>query len=555
MPDWKKIVGEKLGTLPLGNGRRDEVIEELAQQLESAYEEALAEGSDEREAMCRSMAQFQDWEKLRSQVFLSVEGTRLPVWEQNGFFAPRRRPVWIALVLTLTLIATPTFRQAFQIVPILGTYQEPLSSRIFSESDLRSVERSGDKEKYARALAFVALHSPKEDDLRAMHAAEKAIALDPELTWISAKVSHATYMIPGHDPHPWIERLKAWDPDNEFPYLLEADANVQWWEPPWAQYGATPAGLRHALAGEPRWRIPMERAFAAPRLDFYEARQFALDRQVLEERGFDRPDMLLAAQWSGARPDLIPINLYEGIQMDDLGEPAEKAGRTDDALAAYWSVVRFADRLKAAPTDITELWANKLQRDAYHRLLRLFDSNGRTREAAAVESALAMLPRYSNVRGRADSFRESTGRRSAQVILVSAVFVAILGSATALWLAFVIALRWKRSADSLGRLLNRLASPLSFAPPALVLASVALFLGYYPYACSLAQIHSFQELEYGYLPVLMSLYNLTPVGNLNDVWLSHMFWPAIWSAFVALVGLCLLWWVRHRARPDRSEAA
>jgi hypothetical protein len=36
MPDWKRIVREELGTLPLGNGRREEVIEELAEQLASA---------------------------------------------------------------------------------------------------------------------------------------------------------------------------------------------------------------------------------------------------------------------------------------------------------------------------------------------------------------------------------------------------------------------------------------------------------------------------------------------------------------------------------------
>jgi hypothetical protein len=181
-------------------------------------------------------------------------------------------------------------------------------------------------------------------------------------------------------------------------------------------------------------------------------------------------------------------------------------------------------------------------------------SKGRTREAAAVESALAMLPRFDyNRSGSADSSREATGRRSGQVILVSTVFVKVLGLATVLWLAFVIVLRWKQNADSLGRFLNRLASPLSFAPPALVLASVGVFLGYYPYARSIAEIHSYQELEYGYVPVLMGL-DLTPLGNLNEVWLSHMLLPSIWSAFVALVGLCLLWWVRHRGRPDRSDA-
>jgi hypothetical protein len=87
MPDWKKIVREKLGSLPLTNGRRDEVIEELAQQLESAYEEALAQGIHEQEAMRGSLDQFKDWENLRNEVFQSVEGTHLPIWEQSGIFA------------------------------------------------------------------------------------------------------------------------------------------------------------------------------------------------------------------------------------------------------------------------------------------------------------------------------------------------------------------------------------------------------------------------------------------------------------------------------------
>ena len=209
MPDWKRIVGDKLGTLPLRNGRRDEVIEELAQQLESAYEEALAKGSDKEEAMRCSLAQFKDWEKLRSQLFLSVEGTRLPVWEQNGFFAPRRMPVWIALALTLLLLAIPSFRQALAILPVPGSDLTSWGSRVLSEKELRRIEQSGDKQKYARSLAFVALHSRKEDDLRALHAAERAIALDPQLTWISAKVSHATYQDPGYDPHPWNESRKS----------------------------------------------------------------------------------------------------------------------------------------------------------------------------------------------------------------------------------------------------------------------------------------------------------------------------------------------------------
>lgn len=553
MPDWKKIVREKLGTLPLTNGRRDEVIEELAQQLESAYEEALAQGINEQEAMRRSLAQFKDWEKLRHEVFQSVEGAHLPVWEQSGFFAPRRLPVWIALGVSLLLLALPTSRQALEILPVPGSYPDPLSPQIFSDKALSRIEQSGDKEKYARALAFVAFHS--SNDLRAMHAAEKAIALDPRLTWISAKVSGATNVLhPSYDPHPWIERLKAWDPQNGFAYMLEADANVHYWEPPWSKYGGAPLpDLRSTLATEPSWRLPMDKAFAAPRLDFYEAQLFALNRQVLQEQAFDRPDMLLAAEWSQPVPSLSTINFYEEIQLQDIGEAAERAGRTDEALAAYWSVVHFGERLGASSMGIAQIISNKLRRDAYKRLVPLLRSKGRAGEAAAIESALAALPPfdYSFVRPGYLSV-EATARRSARVIVISAVFVAVLGAATVLWLIFVIALKW--NADS-SRPLNRLASPLCLASPALLLASIALFLGFYPYARSIAQFHSYKELEYGYAPVLMGVYDVMRFGNLYDVWLTQMFWPVVWCAVVAFLGAGTLWWVRSRPHPDNPDAA
>ncbi|HKW62512.1 MAG TPA: hypothetical protein VJN89_08215 [Candidatus Acidoferrum sp.] len=550
MPDWKKIVREKLGTFPLTNGRGDEVIEELAQQLESAYEEALAQGINEQEAMRRSLAQFKDWEKLRSEVFHSVEGTRLPLWEQNGFFSPRRWPVWIALGLSAVLFALPTSRQALEIIPLPGSYPSPLGVPVFSDKELNRIDQSGDKGKYARALAFVALHSNDKDASRAEQAAEKAIAIDPQLTWISVKFITSSLFVPAIDARPWIERLKTWDPQNGFVYLLEADVSVRYWEPPWSKYGGA-EDLRSALAAEPRWRVPMDKAFAAPRLDFYEAQFFALNRQVLQERGFDRPDMLLSAEWAEPVPHLLTINLYEDIQLKDIGEAAEKAGRTEDALAAYWNMVRFGDRLGVPSVEITQIYSTGLRRDAYNHILALLRSKGRTEEAARVESFLATIPsRYSSP----ISSVEATARRSARIILISAVFAALLGVATFLWLISVVALKWETDIG-VSRLLNRVASPLCFAPPALLLASIALFLGFFPYAQSIAQFHSYKELEYGYAPILMGVYDVTRFGNLNDVWLSHMFWPVVWCAAVALLGACVLVWVHSRPSPDRPGAA
>jgi hypothetical protein len=546
MPDWKRIVREKLGTLPLSNGRPDEVIEELANQLESAHEEALREGHDEQEAIRRSMAQFQDWEKLRGQVFRAVEGRRLPIWEQNGVFAPRRVPVWIALALTLVLLAIPSFRQALGVLPVPGNDPTDWAARVFPEKKLRRIERSGDREKYARALAFVALHSPKQDDLRALDAAEKAIALDPGLTWISAKVSHATYSFPGYDPHPWIERLKAWDPENGFPYLLEADANVHWWELPRTKSGATPGGARRALAAEASWRIPMEKAFAAPRLDLYSAEQLALDRRVLEEQGFDRPDVLMVGLWSRPMPDLVAVNLYVDFLLNDVGENARKSGRIDDALAAYRSVARFGERLQSVSYYPWQLLpATKYRKDAYEKMASLGERQGRTERSAELRSTPAsQTPRFSMANGVVEE-------RSAHVVQLSAVLASLLFVATVAWLMALGVLRWR---PNLSSLLNRLASILCAAPVLLLLSSWALFLGYYPYARPIAEYASIEELQGSFGQFFMGLYGFPDLGAFTEVYLPRMLWPSIWCALVALVGACSLWLVR-RLHPIHADEA
>lgn len=548
MPDWKKIVREKLGRLPLRNGRREEVIEELAEQLESAYEEALARGSNEQEALGRSLAQFEDWEKLRSQLFQSVEGTRLPVWEQNGFFAPRRVPVWIALALTLLLLAIPSFRQALGILPVPGSDPTSWGSRVFSEKELRRIEQSGDKQKYARALAFVALHSPKEDDPRAMHAAERAIALDPQLTWISAKLSHRTYANPGYDPHPWIERLKAWDPQNGFPYLLEADANVRWWEPRLAN--ATKGSVRPALAAEPRWRVPMEKAFTAPRMDFYSARQFTLDRQVLEDQGFDRPDVLILGMWSQTMPDFVAMNFYVDTLVKDVAGKAAESGRTDDALAVYESVARFAERLESASSYNWQLlYAAKYRKDAYQNMIPLLRRQGRTEQAAELESTLAAL---SETGMKRPSFLPNVAEeRSAHIVQLSGLSVYLLLVVTVAWLLALGALRWK---PNLIPGLDRLASILCVAPVLLLLSSLALFLSYYPYARPIAQYVSVEELHEGFGPFFMGVYGFPGLGAFMEVYLPRMLWPSIWCALVALVGACSLRLVR-RLRPIHPDEA
>ncbi|HEX8149526.1 MAG TPA: ABC transporter permease [Pyrinomonadaceae bacterium] len=73
MPDegksqWVRLVRARLAPLGLDGPREAEIVEELAEHLEAAYEESLALGRTEEEARSDALAQFQDWRLLECEV-------------------------------------------------------------------------------------------------------------------------------------------------------------------------------------------------------------------------------------------------------------------------------------------------------------------------------------------------------------------------------------------------------------------------------------------------------------------------------------------------------
>ena len=66
MPDWPGYVRERLPPLPVSPPREREIVAELAEQLEQAYQEALAVGADAADARRRAEAEIADWPALAS---------------------------------------------------------------------------------------------------------------------------------------------------------------------------------------------------------------------------------------------------------------------------------------------------------------------------------------------------------------------------------------------------------------------------------------------------------------------------------------------------------
>jgi len=64
MPDWEKLVSDRLAQLALEERERQEVIAELAGHLEEIYEGSRGKGASHDEAIRRALQQVDDWKKL-----------------------------------------------------------------------------------------------------------------------------------------------------------------------------------------------------------------------------------------------------------------------------------------------------------------------------------------------------------------------------------------------------------------------------------------------------------------------------------------------------------
>lgn len=537
MHDWKELVRVRLAPLPLESARRAEIIEELSQQLEDAYKEALLGGASEPEAVRRSLAQFNDWEGLRKDVFRAVKAEELPVWQQRGILSPKHPWVWAALVLSLALLALSGFRQS--LATLSAPFKtDPWDESYFSTRTLGQMERRAIAESDARALAFVALHHP--DIREAARAAEKAMAMDAHLTWISARFARVFPL--DHNPASWIARLKAWDPDNAFPYLLEAGSFVDktssepgWMSRPFPEQ-------RRALCAESNFLTPMQKAFAAPRYDTYTTQRFELDRAVLQHQGRDRPDLLMFSLASRPIPNLLATKTYAEYLLNDLGESSEKAGRNEEAVAQYQTAGQFGVRMQQASTDIERLIAIAIRKESYEHLLPLLRHQGRTEEAALLEAELADLE-DTLVLAREHRSEEGVASRAALLVWISGIAVFLFGLAALAWLGSVILLRWKENTSSL---LSHFASLAGLAPPLLLFASLSLYAAYYPYVRHINQFRSEGQLARDVGPFWERISLLRTPLLTHGSWVNIMIWPTVWCVVVAVIGTITLRWVASR---------
>jgi hypothetical protein len=95
MPDWQKLVRDRLSGLALDAAEKDEVHAELAAHLEESYEGFCKQGMLEREAARRAVEQVTDWQDLERSI-LNAKRRGHPMKK-------RMHQLWIPGFLTMTL--------------------------------------------------------------------------------------------------------------------------------------------------------------------------------------------------------------------------------------------------------------------------------------------------------------------------------------------------------------------------------------------------------------------------------------------------------------------
>jgi len=97
MPDWQKLVGERMSVLNLPPDVEEEVISELTSHLEDDYENELARGIGEPEATQRVLSEVQ-WNKLAREIRRIIR--------KEESMNNRSRALWLPAVVNLLVAAT-----------------------------------------------------------------------------------------------------------------------------------------------------------------------------------------------------------------------------------------------------------------------------------------------------------------------------------------------------------------------------------------------------------------------------------------------------------------
>jgi hypothetical protein len=105
MPDWQKLVRQRLHGIALDDDDTAQVVEELASHLEEDYQFSVAAGAPEQLAIRRALRHVHDWNDLKSQIESSRQ-KELPMTRRvSQFWFPGFLTLLLAMALLMLIEA------------------------------------------------------------------------------------------------------------------------------------------------------------------------------------------------------------------------------------------------------------------------------------------------------------------------------------------------------------------------------------------------------------------------------------------------------------------
>ena len=455
-------------------------------------------------------------------------------------------------VLALAFLAVPAFREAFDLpmtAVLLRGALEGSNARFgeIPQSKLDAWARQGEANRDAKTLAFVAMRTG--NGAEAFRLADQATAIDPSLNW--AYLSLAWVNRSGPEAQKVAQKLQALDPKNALGYLQEAEyirakaKQVNWL-------------AMDERAAQTEWRAAMEKAFQAPYYRAYSAERFELERRFLMEHNEATPLRMLQSVASYPIVNMLNIRQYGELLTRKVGKDAEESNKPEEAMAQYWRVAHFGERMQlGAGSFIEQLIGIALQQLGYKALVPVMEKHGQSDAAATLTAIMQEQQiRLEQIRGRNDIFSASTNYTwTAFLIFALESMVIIFAFITIVSFAYVNAKRWIRP-DRKGRIFALITVAENYVPILLFLSCAGLYLAYYPYA---ANFTYYMTATGGMRDYEAFFRNTMPLPDIlvgKQLPFGNPFVPYVWYALAGLaVVLAMAWAARRRGEDTETTKA
>ncbi len=385
--------------------------------------------------------------------------------------APVKKPGLLAaltVVAALSLLLIPSAHQGLSAV--LTSWQP--NHEAAQEAQYMQMAREAESRGDAKTMAFAAIRLMSWNNFVSF--SNKAVALDPSLTWIFSQGFFGDVYVP--ESRDWPAKLEAWDPGNGVAYLLQAEIRA-------AELSHHLNSSRGGPKQDSQWLEAGRKAIDSPRYDSYHNRRLQLDQEVIRARGLNDPDVIVGSSLRSGWINTWLVQVYSKTLLDEAKVAVER-GDKQTAKRDAWVVAHFGELLRAhGGTDDERVSSIEYLRPAYTILQPLLAAEARSDEAKMLSHELEAIEPGSPATQYSYQLRSTYAwSRTASVAMnfsvASAVLLAMALSFSGIWL---LAARFSPNLSS-GTLYRMACRMGRFAPAGLLLSLAVLAGSYLPAA-------------------------------------------------------------------------